>query len=133
LEEYRLGRSILGKPTAQGEYRIYAIDRDISDYTRTAKRLQLSPEALDRVFYPGRVKATEREKYPHIRKLREYFANLQSTDRVPDVLFIEGLDMAVPGMKINDPGVVEDFIAQMKVFARYWEVAIVGSVGTPEV
>jgi energy-coupling factor transporter ATP-binding protein EcfA2 len=133
LEQARQGESVLGHPALARDYRVIMFDRSEAAFNRTAERLNLGSEARARIYRPN-----QKLRWPLTRILNEYMNQVEldtadpDTPSYPDVLFCEGLDMLVPNGEYNDFDVVSRFLEELVEVARFWDVAILGSVGSPK-
>jgi hypothetical protein len=135
LEQARRGESVLGHPALPREYRILMFDRSEEAFERTAKRMGLSSEARQRVYRPD-----QRQSFKLAEVLNSYMGRLDDDELFgdgdspgyPDVVFIEGLDMLVPGGEVLDFDTVSRFLEELAEIARFWNIAILGSVGSPK-
>lgn len=128
LEQLRQGEPFFKHPAAQIDYRILSHDRSLRAFNRTARRLQLSPEAQNRVVF---LDHEQRREHP-ANTLMWFLKQCETNGSVPDLVFIEGMDMWVPNADVNNFNVVQEFLTALIDVATTWNVAIVGSVGSPK-
>jgi hypothetical protein len=122
LENIRHGRDVWGHRTTPREYRVLLSDRSKKATRRTARALGLSAEAMERVI---RLKSAQQKQSP----AEVLQAAIDACPGV-EVWFVEGLDLWIPDM--NKMQVVSSVIDDLQRVATRYNVAVLGSVGSPK-
>ena len=124
LEDIRQGRSVQDHPPLAGEYRLLLVDRSKADLAESVEGKEISAaDVLSR--------ATEidyRDGLPH--KILPRLIRQWRREGPVDGVIIEGLDFWQ--RKINDFEAVYDCVSKLAEVARAFNVAIIGTVGSPK-
>ena len=122
MEKLRKAEDIYGHKCKARDYRVLLHDRSKKAMRRTMKALHLSAEAIARV-----VRLTA--EHQRMRPDEILDAAIERTPGV-EAWVIEGLDLWIPD--INKMEIVGPIIDSIQRVAERWNVAVIGTVGSPK-
>lgn len=120
LEKQRSKTPLFGHQTSGMSFLILMVDRGEGANRRTLQRMHIEPASIP-------VKHLRGFRDDALRGIREA---VESCPTIPEVLFIEGLDLLMENG--NDTRVVASFMFQLQGLANYYNIAIVVSSGAPK-
>lgn len=126
LEDMRNGRSVRSHPAVTADYLFGLYDRPLDALAESLEHKGLDTDGvLERAFpiEPGEKNAPKAID----RILRQW---KRDTGQQPDVFVIEGIDFLAG--RVSDPDVVVPFVKGLLSVAEAWNIAIIGSTGSPK-
>lgn len=117
-----LGAESFGHETYGRPFVTMGVDRGEDAHKRTLERMHLSLASM--AFEPLPVTAWDTEAGQAIA------SRIESTNPLPEVVFVEGLDMLVS--EANDIKTVTRFAHALNTIAEHFHIALIGSAGAPK-
>jgi AAA domain len=114
-------QEFFGHTTRGRPYLIIMADRGAASHRRTMRRMGFEPDIIPIKHISVKT---------GLAALQEIVNTIEATSPIPQVVFIEGLDMLVDDA--NKKSVVSPFMAALQKIAEHYHIAIIGSVGAPK-
>ena len=128
LENLRKGVPVLNHPARRAEYRMVLADRSKADLRESVEKQEPDVEEILARAFEADIMSDEA---PAIR-LTSLLQEWEQADAVPDLIFIEGADVWLPNADVSNPDAVKQFLFSLRQVGQKWNVAILGSVGSPK-
>ncbi len=128
LEGLRKGEPLFGHPATKADYRILTADRSLQALRRSVINCGLDAAAVMHRAH----KIDILDPAPRHEVLDRLLKTLEEDDQLPDLVFVDGMDIWVPKAAVSDLDVVVRFLQGLIDVARQWNIAIIGSVGSPK-
>jgi CHC2 zinc finger/Toprim-like len=121
LHKQKQGYPVLGHRTFGFSFYVLAYDRGRNAFTRTMRRLKLQPTDIPTTSLPLAF---------GISAVQGIINKIESLNPIPQIIFIEGLDMLLDDT--NRKSIVSPFMRQLQEVAAHFHIALIGSVGAPK-
>jgi hypothetical protein len=128
LENLRKGLPVLNHPPRVAEYRLILADRSKADLKESTEGLEPDVQEILTRAVEADIMANEAPAVRLTALLQEW----ETAEIVPDIVCIEGADVWLPNADVSNPDAVKQFLYSLRQVAQSWNVAILGSVGSPK-